>query len=41
MDYKKSLDIGRARAEEAAEMIRRWTGIEIMAVCAVKPTPGR
>lgn len=37
MDYKKALEIGHKRAEEAAEAIHRWTGVEALAVCAVKP----
>ena len=41
MDYGRAVEIGRGRAEEAAEAIRRWTGAEAMAVCAVKPAPGR
>jgi hypothetical protein len=41
MEYGKALKIGRTRAEEAAETIRRWTGIKACAVCAVKPACGR
>ena len=36
MDYGIALSIGRARAETAAEALGRWTGVEAMAVCAVK-----
>ena len=36
MKYEKALDIGRTRAEMAAEVIKRWTGIKAIAVCAVK-----
>jgi len=37
MDYVKAVEIGRERAEQAAEAIRSWTAVEAMAVCAVKP----
>jgi len=36
VDYKKALDIGRARAEVSAKALRRWTGVEAMVLCAVK-----
>ena len=41
MDYKKALDIGHERADQAAEAIRRWTGVKAMAVCAVQPGRGK
>jgi len=37
MNYQKALEIGKIRAKEAAEAIRRWTGVEAYDVCAVKP----
>ena len=40
MRYEQALKIGRARAEMAAEAIRRWTGVKATAVCAVKPALG-
>jgi len=40
MDYGKALDIGRARAEQAAEALTRWTGAAAYPVCAVKPAYG-
>ena len=36
MQYEKALDIGRLRARDAARALRRWTGVEAMALCAVK-----
>jgi hypothetical protein len=36
MRYEQALKIGKARAEQAAEVLRRWTGIKAIAVCAVK-----
>ena len=40
MDYAKALNIGRMRADTAAKALGRWTGIEAMSVCAVKPKYG-
>ena len=40
MKYEQALKVGRARAEQAAEVIRRWTGVKAIAVCAVKPASG-
>ena len=37
MDYRKALDIGHERANHAADALRRWTGVEALAICAVKP----
>lgn len=39
MEYEKALKMGRARAEQAAEIIRRWAGVKACAVCAVKAGP--
>ena len=39
MKYCEALKTGRRRAEEAAEAIRRWTGVPAIAVCAVKTDP--
>lgn len=40
MDYARALNLGRVRAETAAEALGRWTGIEAMSVCALKPAYG-
>jgi len=40
MKYGKALDIGRARAEQAAKALARWTGVAAYPVCAVKPAYG-
>jgi hypothetical protein len=40
MKYKRALEIGRARAEAAAEAMQRWTSAKACAVCAVKPGTG-
>jgi len=40
MNYKKALDMGHERANQAAEAIRRWTGVKAYAVCAVQPGRG-
>jgi len=40
MKYSKALAIGHRRAEEAADALRRWTGVAACAVCGVKPAPG-
>jgi len=40
MDYKLALDTGRKRAEQAAEALARWTGVETYPLCAVQPAPG-
>jgi len=40
MKYGKALDIGRARAEQAAKALARWTGVATYPVCAVKPAYG-
>ena len=40
MKYGKALDIGRARAEQAAKALTRWTGAAAYPVCAVKPAYG-
>jgi len=40
MKYGKALDIGRARAEQAAKALTRWTGVAAYPVCAVKPAYG-
>ena len=37
MEYREALAIGRERAEDSAELIQRWTGVEAMALCAVRP----
>jgi len=37
--YEKALDLGRLRARDAARALRRWTGVESMALCAVKAAP--
>ena len=39
MRHEKALDIGLARAEMAAEALRRWTGVRAIAVCAVQTVP--
>ena len=39
MKHRKALDIGLARAEVAAEALRRWTGVRAIAVCAVQTVP--
>lgn len=39
MRHEKALDVGIARAEVAAEAIRRWTGVKAIAVFAVKAVP--
>ena len=36
MRHEKALDVGLARAEVAAEALRRWTGVRAIAVCAVQ-----
>jgi hypothetical protein len=36
MEYGKTMEIGRERAEQAAEIIRRWAAVKACAVCAVK-----
>lgn len=41
MNYGEALEVGRQRAEWAAEAIRRWAGVEALPVCAVLPAPGR
>ena len=41
MRYDKALEIGQARAEEAADLIRRWTGIKVYALCAVNEVVSR
>ena len=41
MRYDKALEIGQARAEEAAELIRRWTDIKVYALCAVNQVASR
>lgn len=40
MRHEKALDIGIARAEVAAEAMRRWTGVEAIAVFAVRSISG-
>lgn len=35
MRYEEALQTGKARAEEAAEILRRWTGIKAYALFAV------
>ena len=40
MKYKKALDMGHERANQAAKAIHRWTGVKAHAVCAVKPGRG-
>jgi len=40
MKYEQALKIGRARAEQAAETIRRWASVKACAVCALKPSLG-
>ena len=37
MEYKKALNTGHERADAAAEMIRRWAGVDAYAVCALRP----
>ena len=41
MRYDKALEIGQGRAEEAAELIRRWTDIKVYALCAVNQVASR
>jgi len=41
MRYDKALEIGQGRAEEAAELIRRWTDIKVYALCAVNQVVSR
>jgi len=41
MRYDKALEIGQARAEEAADLIRRWAGITVYALCAVNQVSSR
>ena len=38
MKHEKALDIGFKRRKEAAEAMRRWTGVEACEVCAVRPS---
>ena len=40
MNYARALSLGRLRAETAAEALARWTGVEAMSACAVKPKRG-
>jgi hypothetical protein len=40
MDYKLALDTGHKRAEQAAEALARWTGVQTYPLCAVQPAPG-
>ncbi len=41
MRYERALEIGQARAEEAADLMRRWTGIKVYALCAVTEVVSR
>jgi len=41
MKYEKALEIGRTRADMAAEVIQRWAGVKAIAVCAVKSAYGQ
>jgi hypothetical protein len=41
MRYDKALEIGQGRAEEAASLIRRWTGIKVYALCVVNQVVSR
>lgn len=41
MRYDKALEIGQGRAEEAAELIRRWAGIKVYALCAANQVVSR
>jgi len=41
MRYDKVLEIGQGRAEEAAELIRRWTGIKVYALCVMNQVVSR
>ena len=38
VNYEEDLEIGHCRAEEAAKAIRQWTGVQALAVCALRPT---
>jgi len=40
MNYRDALRIGRDRADQAAEIIRRWANVAAYPVCAVRPTQG-
>ena len=40
MKHEKALDVGIARAEMAAEALRRWTGVKAIAVSAVRSISG-
>jgi hypothetical protein len=37
--YEDAVDIGRVRAEQAAEALHRWTGIQTTSLCVVRPAP--
>ena len=39
MKYKDAVNIGRVRADQAAEALRRWTGIQTTSLCVVRPAP--
>jgi len=37
MKYKDAVNIGRVRADQAAEALHRWTGIQTTSLCVVRP----
>ena len=39
MKYEEAVNSGRARSDQAAEALHRWTGIQTTSLCVVRPAP--